>query len=385
MPESIPRRGGRGTVFRSLWKRLAIALLDLLGTVVVRLLTWGRGLRPDPGSLGDPREILVVRLDHIGDVLFARPSLAALRAAYPQARITALVSSDARPLLAGDDSVDDVWAWDTPWFARKKASRTGPGWGDMLGRIRARGFDLSLDLRGDLRHHVLLALAGVKNRVGYGITGGAWLLHLPLRLRMGAHEVERNLDVVRSLGQAAVATGYTPLNLTPAEQDYGKTSWTQSGRRVVVHPSAGDPRKCWPPERFAEVCRPLAAAGCEIILIGTEAEREQAAKVATLSGSPLKVLSGQTTLRQLAALLSEADLLLGNDSGPAHLALTQGVPAIMLWSETNAADEWGPWGKSAEGVVIRHPDRPEATAETLDAARRLLDRSGRGRQGAKSA
>ncbi len=381
MPHSIPRRGSRRTVYRALWKRLAAGLLDLLGTIAVRLVTLGRGLKPDPEILGDPRNILVVRLDHIGDVLFARPSLAALRAAYPRARITALVSSVGRELLAADENVDEVMAWDAPWFARRQAPRRGPGRGAILSQIRSRRFDLSLDLRGDFRHHVLLALAGVKTRVGYGITGGAWLLHVPLRLRVGVHEVERDLDVVRALGQAAAATGYAPISLTPEEQAFGKKSWSGSGCRVAVHPTAGDPRKCWPPERFAGICRQLADQGCEVILVGTKADRDRAEKIAGLSGSPLKVLTGQTTLRQLAGLLSEADLLLGNDSGPAHLALTQGVPAIMIWSETNTAEEWGPWGKSAEGVVIRHPGRPEAEPETLAAARRLLGRSGRAPEG----
>lgn len=355
----IPR-GRHRYIYRAAWKRAAAAALDLLGGWAIRLSL--------PERL-EPRRILAIRLDHIGDVLFFRPGLQALRRLYPQARITALVSSASAELLKNEPGLDEVCSWDAPWFDRSREPKSQVNFRGLAAQLRSRQFDLGLEFRGDLRHILLLALARVRVRVGYGLTGGGFLLHRCLRLRMGAHEVERDFDVIRALGGAWFPRAYPPLALAPEEIKGGQAMWQGKARRVVIHPAAGDPAKCWPADRFAEVCRRLGP-DCQIILVGTRKERALAESVITLSGRPARNAAGETTVRGLAALITAADVFLGNDSGPAHLALTQGIPTVMLWSETNAADEWGPWGDT-RSAVIRHPLRPEAVDEAVDAVQQF--------------
>ncbi len=371
MLRSYPR-GSRPYLFRSAWKRGLAGVFDLLGALAVWLATGGRGLRPDPQVLSHPRRILVVRLDHLGDVLFARPALAALRRAHPRARITVLVSPAGAELLARDPAVDDCLVFDAPWFRRGPTPAGQAGWQDLVRQLRERKFDLSLDLRGDLRHHVLLWRAGVKVRIGYTATGGGFLLHVPLRLAVGRHEVERDFDAAAAAGAVRRPQAYPRLALTHAELQAAAKTWKQRSRRVVVHPAAGDPSKCWPPENFRQVCAHLANAGCEVLLVGSAAERARAEQAAPRSGSRVRNLCGQTTVRQLAALIATSHLVVGNDSGPGHIAVTQGVPVVMLWSETNQPDEWGPWGRPCRATVVRQPLRPEALDEALAASRSWL-------------
>jgi ADP-heptose:LPS heptosyltransferase len=372
MIATTARRGARRYVFRSAWRRGAAALLDAAGAALVRFLTLGRGLRPDADVLAQPKNILLVRLDHLGDVLFARPCLQALRGRYPQAHLTVLTSSLGAELLRRDPHADEIIVWDAPWFARGGASVEGPGYWRLVKDLRRRRFDLSLELRGDLRQHVLLWLAGVRVRIGYGITGGAFLLHRPLPLAAGIHEVERDLAAAAAAGAEQFPRRFTPLALDAGERQTAERVWQGSRRRVVVHPAAGDPAKCWPPERFAAVCDALADAGGEIILVGTARERAIAEAVVRACLRPPRNLCGTTTVAELLALVTTAQLLVGNDSGPAHVAVTQDVPAVILWSETNAPEEWGPWGEGCRAAVVREPGRPEAAAEVVAAAKHFL-------------
>lgn len=377
MKNSGRRRGERRYVFVSCWRRAAAGCLDALGYGILYLATLGQGRTLDPGRLRNPARILVIRLDHLGDVLFARPCLEALRGLFPRARITALVSTGGGRLLAQDSSVDEVMVWDAPWFARGASTAMQPGFWEMVRKIRSGRFDLSLDLRGDFRHHGLTFLAGVPLRLGYGVTGGGFLLHRVLNLRARTHEVERNLDWAKFLGAVRIPDRYAPLALTAEEIQTGRRVWKSRGLRVAVHPGAGDPRKCWPQEVFSRVVDGLARRGAEIGLVGT-AEESGAAEALARGGGPRACsLAGKTSLRGLAALLGEADLMIGHDSGPAHLALTQGVPTIMLWSETNEPEEWGPWGAGSRARVIRRSDPDRMVSEILSAAGEFLSRGKR--------
>lgn len=373
MNPALGRRGERCYVYRSWWLRSLAGAADAAGWLLVRILTLGRGLRPDPDRWKNPKRILAVRLDHIGDVLFLRPALQALRAHFPSSRITVLVSSAGGELLARDPWVDEILVWNAPWFARGPRPSPQPGFFALARKLRAGRFDLALDFRGDIRHILLLWLARVRVRVGYGITGGGFLLHCCLKLPVSRHEVERNLAVVAAVGAGDAPRSYSPLPLNKEDQQAGASAWQGAGPGIVIHPLAGDPAKRWPAGHCAQVCDALQQAGCEVLLVGTAGEKDRIREVVRLCAHPPRNAAGAYSLRALAAVLSRARLLIGTDSGPAHLALTQGIPVVMLWSETNAPGEWGPWGQNARAAVIRRPWRPEAVAEIIRAAGELLE------------
>lgn len=365
-------RGKRKYIFKKWWMRWLMACVDGAGWLVVAVFTFGQGMKPKQQFIKNPKRILVVRLDHIGDFLFTRPSLEALRAHYPHAHITMLVSSSGAELVKLEPTVNDFIVWDAPWFNRSNKITHQQNQKSLIQSIRDCKFDLSLDLRGDLRHHILLARAGIPCRVGYTLTGGRFLLHLPVTMQPDCHEVERNLDIVRALGAEHLPQTYAPLALDENEKKQGKTYWGKKKWRIVIHPAAGDPEKCWSIERFSEICQTLLKLNCEIILVGTANEWERAQQIIANCTGTIKNCSGQTGLRQLAAMMSHANLFIGNDSGPAHMAMTQHIATIIIWSEINQVEEWGPWGQTTEAFVVRYPERPGAVEELIAAAKLFI-------------
>jgi len=366
------RRGEKKYVYRAAWRRGLAAALDAVGTWLVQVLTLGRGLHFDSGILDHPQDILVIRLDHLGDVLFLRPCLLAIRSHFPRAKITVLTSRGGAELLSGDRYVDQLLTWEAPWFARGPVPAGQPSFWQLARQLRRKNFDISLDPRGDLRHHLLAYLAGVRVRVGYGITGGGFLLHCQRPLQPACHEVERNLLLAALVGVEPVVERYVPMNLTDEDLHYGQSVWSSPAKRVVFHPAAGDPAKRWPLNRLIEICDALERQGCELILVGSAQDHFAAQTLANACTRPPRVLAGVTSLAQLIAVISSAQVLVGSDSGPAHMAMTQGVPAVMLWSQTNEPEEWGPWGRGVQAVVVRNAEGEHAVHHAVAAVKHFL-------------
>jgi ADP-heptose:LPS heptosyltransferase len=184
--------------------------------------------------------------------------------------------------------------------------------------------------------------------------------------------VERNLQLAALLGVEPVVERYVPLNFSEEDLRFGQSVWSSPVKRVVMHPAAGDPAKRWPMNRLIEICDALERQGCEMILVGSAQDHFAAQVLANACAHPPRVLAGATTLSQLAAVIASADALVGSDSGPAHIALTQGVPTVMLWSRTNQPEEWGPWGRGVQAVVVRDPESEHSVHHAVAAVKHFL-------------
>jgi ADP-heptose:LPS heptosyltransferase len=327
-------------VYRRRSRRWLAGLFDAAGRLLVR--------PPVAAPLPVLRRILILRLDHLGDVLFATPALRALRDGLPDAHLSLLVSPAAAALVSPGDLVDEVRSFAAPWFARPPR-RGGVRDALALARwMRDARFDAVLDLRGDVRHLACMALARIPVRLGYGRTGGGfWVTH-PVPDR-AVHEVERNLDLVRVLVPGATAGPLVPPRLPPGAQAQAVRLLREAGCEpgqplVVVHPGAGYPSKRWEPELLARSVEELHAAGSlQLLLVGGADDVPEARALASHLASPLPSLVGSTSLLELLAVLQRAAVFLGHDSGPAHLAVASGVPCVLLYSGVNDLAAWGPW------------------------------------------
>ena len=190
-----PVRGTSNRVYDPA-ERWLLGAADLAGRLAFASLR-AVAPRPETDSSAEVREVLVLRLDRMGDVLMSLPALARLRAALPRARIRLAVGRWSEE-VARAAPVDEVLVWSAPWAAR--AGESADSLRGLWGRARALrrvGLDLGIDLQGDLRSALLLALAGARRRVGYANTGGAYLLTDVVPLDETVSWVEQN--------QAAVA------------------------------------------------------------------------------------------------------------------------------------------------------------------------------------
>jgi ADP-heptose:LPS heptosyltransferase len=297
---------------------------------------------PQSAPIPGVRRIAVLRANALGDFIFALPALDALRAAYPEAEIVLLARSWHADLLArrpgpvdrvvvvpGDAApeaaVGGRWS-EAPWRAAGEEELRS-----FADRMRAERFDLAVQLHGGGRNsNPFVRALGARVTIGLR-SQDAEPLDRWVRFVYYQQEVLRCLEVVGLAGAPPV--GLEPRFASTAEDVAEVLPLLGELRRpfVVFHPGANDPRRRWPPERFAAVGDALAELGLGGVVSGSPAERQLAAAVAGAMRAPSLDLAGSTSLRGLAGLLAEAALVVSNDSGPVHLAGALGRPTVGIY------------------------------------------------------
>ena len=372
--------------FKSLWKRVWAGCFDALGRVCFAPL---RSLRK-PLDLSTVQSILVIRLDHIGDVVMSRPAIRALHKKFPHAAIDLLVTEDIVPLFESSKEIRTVIAAKHGWFHRKASF--GQKWSEfwrLVGILQSGSYDVGIDLRGDIRNILIMSLAGIKHTIGYGFAGGGFLLNEEIPYDATQHQVRLNLNLLNSF-HIAQDNKLLPFEYSP---DRTKEFWkkiealppTTLLPRVAIHMGSGYPSKRWPAEDFKALIQEIdRQALAQIVLIGTEAEKNMFPDFQpkgvngchpresgdpdkgfpiktfgndmlsqTLSSERLIDLRGKTTLADLPVLLDVCDIFIGNDSGPAHIAAAQGLEILLLVSGTNDIMLWHPWTDRLN--LLQHP------------------------------
>ncbi len=305
------------------------------------------------------QSILLIRPDHLGDVLFLTPALRALRQALPAARLVLLAGPWSAGVVEGNKDLDEVVLCAFPGFERS-------GKGNLLAPYRllletagelAGRFDAAVVLRFDHWWGAwLAAAAGIPRRIGYAWAETSPFLTEAVPYRPGRHEVQQNATLLERLAPGVEAgLGSTQVAVRPEDRAWAAERLGQLGRpRVAIHGGAGAAVKQWPVESWAAVGRGLVQAGASIVLTGGPGERDLAAGVAGKLQAPALDLAGQTTLGQLAAIYQQCDLVLGSDSGPLHLAVAVDAPTVHLYGPVPVA-KFGPGGSSERHLVLHSP------------------------------
>ncbi len=324
---------------------------------------------PKPAQGGAPRSLLLIRPDHLGDVLFLTPALQALRRALPHTRITLLAGPWGTEAVRGNPDLDAVEICQFPGFERRpKASALAP-YRTLRAtalKLRAGGFDAAVVLRFDHWWGAwLAAAAGIPRRIGYDRPETRPFLTELAPYRPGRHEVLQNATLLAVLAPGIdAAPGPTHFAVAEADRAWitarlAAHELDPAGKWVAIHPGSGAAVKQWPPALWAEVALRLTeTTGAQLVLTGGPSERELTAAVTAAAASgggvrprPMLDLAGATTLGQLAALYERCALVLGSDSGPLHLAVAVGAPTIHLYGPVPAA-KFGPWGDPTRQVVL---------------------------------
>ena len=299
----------------------------------------------------DVRRIAVLRGGGLGDLVFALPALAALRGAYPRARIVLLGMPAHAALLAGrpDAPVDAVEV--LPAVPGVRAGEEDPAaTEEFVDRMRGERFDLAVQAHGGGRNaNPFLLRLGARHTVGTG-TPDALRLERTLHYDYFQHEVLRWLEVAGLAGAAPVDLE-PRLTATAAERAAAR-SLLGDGPRVVIHPGATDPRRHWPTERFAAVAAELAGRGVRVAVVGDPSEVAVAEAVVEQAGSPfVESLAGRLDLSGLSGVLAEADVVLANDSGPRHLAQALGAPTVGIFVFGNTINAM-PFGRGRHRIRL---------------------------------
>ncbi len=306
-----------------------------------------------------PRNILVIKLDHLGDVLLATPVFSNLRRAYPSAKIHALVGEWGEVGLRNHPDVDRIFRYNSRFYRRLGEPKSQCKILTLLALFRQQKYDLVIDLRGDWFTAFFALMKPTRYRLDY-----AWLQvanKLGLARFTGFHQLERNLDLLR------IANIQTFFRLPTFHTSDNDQNWVDNFLReseilpncplIVIHPGSPITLKRWRTERFADVADWLIVQkNAQILFVGTRDEVDVISAVQKQMHGRSINLAGETTVSQLAELLKRCHLFLGNDSGPMHIAAAVGTQTIGLYGPGNPA-RFGPVGSNAY-TVRRQPNCP---------------------------
>jgi len=326
------------------------------------------------------RRILLIKLSAVGDVIHTIPVLNKLRRRYPNAQIDWLVKPAIGELLRHHPAVSDVIDFTGPAAA---SAPLGPSstvrYVRLSAMLRATGYDLVIDMHGQLRTAILTLATGAPVRIGFdrprarvwdasprklpeetrkhawqGAREGSWLAytHIIPVPTLEIHAVDRYLNVGRLLDLEEGSADFSfPIPHEASRRVSGLLDYhgVANAELIVMAPGTIWETKQWPSDRFAEVARHFLQKDFSVVLVGTDRERAACAKVAALEPRVVD-LSGETTLSELAALIRRATICVTNDSGPMHLAVALKRPVVSVFGPTDPT--WiGPYRR--DGAVLQ--------------------------------
>jgi lipopolysaccharide heptosyltransferase I len=287
-----------------------------------------------------PARVLIVRLGALGDVVHAIPVAAALRRAYPRARIDWLVSAKHREILDLVPIIDRRLVVND----RGKASG-GTSLVEAVRELRRAHYDIAIDLQGLIKSALLARLSGAPRVLGFS---ASYAREAPARLfytdvydpgrgglydpRETRHVVDLNLGVLALVGIGAAPAEF-PLETPPSAA--ARTIVEQTGGRyALLNPGAAWPNKRWPPDRFAQVASTLRERHglMSVVLWGPG---EEALALETVAGSAgAAVTTPATTIADVVAIARGAAVMVSGDTGPTHIASAVGTPIVGIYGPT---------------------------------------------------
>jgi len=310
-------------VFKKLGYKIFMSIFDILGCILFFPIKFF--VKQPPLN---PKNILVVRLDHIGDFVCTTPLFKNIKDRFPGAKITALVNSVSKDLAYRNPNIDKVITFSPFHLARNGESSSLGGLRRIMKDVKNIGFDLGIDPRGDLLSILIMWLGGVKYRVGYGITGGGFLLNKVCAYDGSKHIIDRNLGLLAALD---IQVSDRSLEVYFSEKD---TVSIPADNAVVIHPFAGAKAKEWSIGNFQKLINRLKDNGYSILLVGSKDDSGVFENVVDLRG--------KISLPQLAHLIKAAGSFIGLDSGPANIAAALNVASVIICSGTNMPQLWIP-------------------------------------------
>ncbi len=327
----------------------------------LRLLRLAARLAPattPAGALPARPRLLLVRPDHLGDLLLTLPAIAGLRAALPDAHLTLLGGPWSAGVLRGYPHLDAVETCPFPGFDRRPSAERANPYRLLLStarRLRRERFDAALVFRPDAWWAAWLCqVAMIPRRHGFQVPEVGPFLTSAVPPVPHEHQT----DEARRLAAAAIGRPVPAgdCRVYPSRADEQRATEvfaaTRRARAIAVHAGSGAPVKRWDDAACVQAADALARdLGAEILYTAGPAEQALAARLAGWSREPARVVAGLAPL-ELAAVLARCALALGPDSGVLHLAAAVGTPTVRLYGPADAR-RFGPVPNGSPAAVVR--------------------------------
>lgn len=287
------------------------------------------------------------------------PALRALRRVLPDAEVTLVVRPNAKGLFTSADFIDDVLVYD-------RRNTFSPF--SQVRQWRSRNFDLAVLFQNAFEAALIPFLAGVPLRLGYATEARRPMLSHPIALpdwRSSRHEAFYYLYLVTALEQLLYRTSticetdpdasldISPTRMTEATEILSANGLMGGQALVAICPGSINSRaKRWPAESYAALADRLIDEQRQVVIVGSKEEEEVTHAVTDRMRQTPVVLTGKTTIDQLTAILGLSDLVVTNDTGPAHIAAALGRPTLVIFGPTNPLTTRP---LSGQADIIRHP------------------------------
>lgn len=322
--------------------------------------------------------ILIVRMGSLGDIVHTLPAAATLKRAFPKAEIDWVVERHWMPLLERNPHLAQLHPVETrTWRRRLAEAGTWRSLLESIGKLRSRRYDCALDFQGLVKSAAVARLSGAAAVLGFdraelreGFSSLFYTARVPPPAnRRPAHVVERNLALAAAVGAVEPVLEFC---CCPAPEDVARMRAATGGlgRYVVVNPSAGWDAKRWPEEAYAALVERITGElRLPVVINCGPGEERMAGRLVELAARARPLLL-RSSVGELMALVREAALLVGGDTGPLHLAAACGTPVVAIFGPTDPGRN-GPFGAVCRVVRAGGAATTYSRAAGQDAIRRV--------------
>ena len=278
--------------------------------------------------------ICILRLSAIGDVCHAVAAVQAIQRTYPQAKLTWIIGKIEYQLLKGLAGVRFI-------VFDKSLGRAA--YTQLKHDLHNESFDVLLHMQVAMRANLAASLIKAKRKIGYDWNRAKELHTLftneRIKVQTQAHVLESFFAFAEKIGVPETAKHQLSWNIPLSTEDeaFARQHIPDDQKTLIIAPSASKAERNWTIEGYAAIADYAKQQGFKVVLCGapSEAEKQLGQAIEQQATSNISNLIGQTTLKQLLALLKASTLVLAPDTGPAHMAVTQGTPVIGLYAHSN--------------------------------------------------
>ncbi|WP_094603884.1 hypothetical protein SPSIL_042990 [Sporomusa silvacetica DSM 10669] len=298
----------------------------------------------------DIKNILIIRLSSIGDVLKCTVVIDKLRNHFPNARISWLVETKSKDVLLGNPNIDEIIVWQRKeWSKQARSSKNYWKFARQLFQftkeIRNRNFDLVVDIYGAPRSGIISYLSKAPVRLCY--TGSRKYSHLCANIHAvpdyttSTTATQFYADILRPLGIDRDDLRMQ-MPILPADRSFAETflhdHGISPGKYIAINPSTSWQSKCWPSEYYARLADMIIEKHClPVVILGAPGDVPLVETITRQMQQQPVDASGKTTLRQLAALAEKAGAFISGDTGPLFIAEAAGTATISIFGPTDPA------------------------------------------------
>ena len=292
-----------------------------------------------------PDNFFIIRPSAIGDVVMASPMIHALKSSYPDCRITWLADPSARELLAGNPLLDDIIYWDKAGWVRLWKERQFIALFNaikrFIRRLRSQQYDLVLDAQGLLRTRLMAAMIRSKKRIGFSSREpGHFLMSRIISRGPNKHRMSSEyLHMIKQIG--IHPNGFHPSLVLScsviqnARKKLADAGLSRSAPYILFCPFTTRPQKHWSEARWARLADQMAdELNLPVVLMGGKPDADAGTRIQSRSDLSIINFIGRTTIGEAAAIVKEAQLVVGVDTGLTHMATVFNRPTIALFGAT---------------------------------------------------